>query len=194
MGPTGQSVGTIVSEVNVSRVGRMPIEIPDGVDVKIEDNTVTVKGPLGQLAADVVPDMAVLLNDGVITVTRPSDEKKHRAFHGLTRAVIANMVEGVSKGYEKTLEIEGVGYRAEKPQGNKFTLQLGYSHPVIYDIPEGLSVEVPSPTVIVVKGIDKQAVGQAAAEIRGFRPPEPYKGKGVRYKGEWIRRKAGKAG
>ena len=178
----------------MSRVGRQPIQIPDGVDVQIDDRKVSVKGPLGQLAVDLIPDMIVEMNDGIITVDRPSDEKAHRAFHGLTRALIANMVEGVSKGYERTLEIEGVGYRAEKPQGNTFTLQLGFSHPVVYEIPQGLTIEVPKPTVIVIKGIDKQAVGQAASDIRRFRPPEPYKGKGVRYQGEWIRRKAGKAG
>ena len=178
----------------MSRVGRKPIPVPGGVEAKLVDRHITVKGPLGQLELDINPEMAVAVEGDEIVVTRPSDEKSHRALHGLTRSLIANMVEGVTKGYERRLEIEGVGYRAEKPQGNKLTLALGYSHPVVFEIPEGVKIEVPKPTIVVVKGIDKQKVGQAASEIRKFRPPEPYKGKGVRYAGERIHRKAGKAG
>ncbi|WIF95578.1 50S ribosomal protein L6 [Caminicella sporogenes] len=178
----------------MSRVGRKPITIPEGVQVTVDEkNVVTVKGPKGELKQDINPDITVNINDNVITVERPSDNKTHRALHGLSRALIANMVEGVTKGFEKKLEIVGVGYRASK-QGKKLNLTLGFSHPVEMEDPEGITTEVPSQTEIIVKGIDKQLVGNYAAKIRDLRPPEPYKGKGIRYAGEHIRRKEGKAG
>ncbi|RKD25425.1 LSU ribosomal protein L6P [Caminicella sporogenes DSM 14501] len=178
----------------MSRVGRKPITIPEGVQVTVDEkNVVTVKGPKGELKQDINPDITVNINDNVITVERPSDNKMHRALHGLSRALIANMVEGVTKGFEKKLEIVGVGYRASK-QGKKLNLTLGFSHPVEMEDPEGITTEVPSQTEIIVKGIDKQLVGNYAAKIRDLRPPEPYKGKGIRYAGEHIRRKEGKAG
>ena len=175
----------------MSRIGRQPIEVPQGVDVTLNGQTVRVKGSKGELTFDVHPEMTVKLNDGVITVTRPSDQPQHRALHGLTRMLVANMVEGVTTGFSKTLEIQGVGYSALK-KGSGIELHLGFSHTINYGAPEGVSLDVPNPTTIVVGGADKQSVGQAAAQIRAFRPPEPYKGKGIRYQGEHVRRKAGK--
>ena len=178
----------------MSRIGRMPIAIPDGVDISAaENNTVTVKGPKGELTRTFPKEITIKQKDGQIIVERPDDQKKNKAFHGLTRALLNNMVIGVTTGFEKKLEIQGVGYRAAK-QGDKLVLTLGYSHPVEYTAPEGIEIEVPSQTQIVVKGIDKEIVGQTAAEIRGFRAPEPYKGKGIRYEGEQVRRKVGKTG
>ncbi len=175
----------------MSRIGREPIEVPSGVDVTLDGQDVKVKGPKGELTMEAHPDMAVALNEGVVTVTRPSDEPKHRGLHGLTRTLIANMIEGVVDGSSKTLEIQGVGYRAQK-KGSGIELNLGFSHTIQFDAPEGVDIAVPNPTTIVIGGINKQNVGQAAAEIRAFRPPEPYKGKGIRYQGEHVRRKAGK--
>lgn len=177
----------------MSRIGRLPIAIPAGVDVKLQDNTLTVKGPKGQLVKTFHKDMQITIEEKEILVTRPSDNKTHRSLHGLTRSLIQNMVDGVTKGFEKTLEINGVGYRAQK-QGNKLVLNLGYSHPVEMVDPEGITVEVPANTKIIVKGIDKQMVGEHAANIRKQREPEPYKGKGIKYADEYIRRKEGKAG
>ncbi len=177
----------------MSRIGKKPIEIPQGVEVSLQGNVVTVKGPKGELKQRVHEEMQVNITDGYVTVVRPSEEKKHRALHGLTRSLVANMVEGVTKGFQRDLQINGVGYRASK-QGSKLVLALGYSHPVEIDPGRDLEIDVPAPTRISVKGIDKQAVGQLAAEIRGKRPPEPYLGKGIRYEGEHVRRKAGKAG
>lgn len=178
----------------MSRIGKKPIEIPSGVTVTVnDDNVVTVKGPKGELTREFNKDMNISIEDNVITVTRPSDSKEHRTIHGTTRANLANMIEGVSKGFEKALELIGVGYRAQK-QGNKLVLNVGYSHPVEFTPEAGLEIEVPSNTKIVVKGYDKEKVGALAANIRQVRPPEPYKGKGIRYEGEVIRRKAGKTG
>ncbi|WP_432404468.1 50S ribosomal protein L6 [Wukongibacter sp. M2B1] len=178
----------------MSRIGKQPITIPGGVEVKVADsNLVTVKGPKGELSEQINPDIKVNINDNVITVERPSDKKNHRALHGLSRALIANMLEGVTKGYEKKLQIIGVGYRVQK-KGKVLNLQLGFSHPVDMEDPEGIVVETPSQTEIVVKGINKQAVGNYAAKIRDLRKPEPYKGKGIRYEGEYVRRKEGKTG
>ncbi len=177
----------------MSRIGRMPVSIPAGVEVKNEGNLVTVKGPKGELTRKFNAELGIEVADGNINITRPSDDKRHRSLHGLTRTLIANMVEGVTNGYSKTLEIEGVGYRAAK-SGNKVTLNLGYSHPVEIEETDSIKLEVPQPNRIIVSGIDKQAVGQFAAEIREKRPPEPYKGKGIRYAGERIIRKEGKAG
>lgn len=175
----------------MSRIGKQPIEVPAGVDVVLQGNGISVKGPKGELKLDINPEIGVGFDEGVVNVSRSSDEEKHKALHGLIRSLIANMVEGVEKGFQKTLEIEGVGYRAEK-KGSGLLLNLGFSHTIDYPAPEGVDIEVPNPTTIVIGGADKQAVGQAAAEIRAFRPPEPYKGKGIRYQGEYIRRKAGK--
>ncbi|MDD7184875.1 MAG: 50S ribosomal protein L6 [Oscillospiraceae bacterium] len=177
----------------MSRIGKMPISVPAGVEVKNDNNTITVKGPKGELTKQFSKELNIDIADGVITVSRPSDDKKHRSLHGLTRTLIANMVEGVTNGFSKTLEIEGVGYRAAK-QGNKITLNLGFSHPVVFEETDLVKLDVPQPNKIVVSSIDKQAVGQFAAEIREKRPPEPYKGKGIRYAGEHIIRKEGKAG
>lgn len=177
----------------MSRIGKMPISVPAGVEVKNDDNLITVKGPKGELTKQFSKELTINVAEGVITVTRPSDDKNHRSLHGLTRTLIANMVEGVTNGFSKTLEIEGVGYRAIK-QGNKVNLNLGYSHPVIIEETDLVKLDVPQPNKIVVSSIDKQAVGQFAAEIREKRPPEPYKGKGIRYAGEHIIRKEGKAG
>ncbi|HWV56613.1 MAG TPA: 50S ribosomal protein L6 [Longimicrobiales bacterium] len=177
----------------MSRIGKKPIPLPAGVTATIEGGVVRVKGPKGELEQAVRPEMTVSIADGEIRVTRSSDAKTHRAFHGLTRALIANMVQGVTDGYRRALEIVGVGYRAEK-RGNTLVLNVGYSHPVEYPEPEGITISTPSPTVIVVEGIDKAQVGQVAAEIRSVRRPEPYKGKGIRYQGEQVRRKAGKTG
>ena len=178
----------------MSRIGRMPINVPAGVTVKVEDaNKVTVKGPLGTLTQNLHPSMSIQQEGSVIHIVRPSDSMEHKALHGLTRVLLNNMVVGVSQGYSKQLEIVGVGYRAAKA-GKTMTLNLGYSHPINFDEKDGITFEVPNPNTIIVKGIDKQAVGQIASEIRSKRPPEPYLGKGVKYAGEVIRRKAGKTG
>ena len=176
----------------MSRIGRQPIEVPGGVDVKIVGTHVSVKGPRGTLERSLHPEMKIVQEDGTIRVERPSDEAMHRSLHGLTRTLVANMVEGVTKGYEKRLEIVGVGYRAQL-RGQDLEIAAGFSHPVIVPRPEGVEFEVPQPTRITVRGNDKQAVGEIAAKIRKIRPPEPYKGKGIRYEGERVRKKAGKA-
>ena len=177
----------------MSRIGKLPITVPSGVTVTQDGNSITVKGPKGELSRALPADITVTNDNGTITVTRPSDEPNHRALHGLTRALVNNMVEGVTKGFQKTLEIVGVGYKAEmRPYG--LQLALGFSHPVEYKAPPGIKLTATNPTTIVVDGADKQVVGQVAAEIRSFRKPEPYKGKGVKYQGEQVRRKAGKAG
>jgi large subunit ribosomal protein L6 len=178
----------------MSRIGKAPIAVPNGVTVTLkEGNTITVKGPRGELTRTVPAAMTVAQENGQVTVTRPSDEDAHKALHGLTRTLIANMVEGVTKGFSKNLELVGVGYKAEvRPYG--LQLALGYSHPIEYRAPQGIKLTAPAPTQIVVEGANKEVVGQVAAEIRSLRPPEPYKGKGVKYAGEQIRRKAGKAG
>jgi large subunit ribosomal protein L6 len=175
----------------MSRIGRRPIEIPDGVTVEIGAGVVSVKGPKGELSQSVSPSMRIEQSNGTLTVERPSDRGEHRALHGLTRTLVANMVEGVTNGFEKRLEIQGVGYRA-RLQGKALEMTLGYSHPVSITPPEGIEFEVPQPTEVVVRGIDKQLVGETAARVRKARPPEPYKGKGVRYSGEYVRRKVGK--
>ena len=177
----------------MSRIGKMPIAIPAGVEVTLNGNDITVKGPKGTLSRTVHSNMAVNMEGNVITVTRPNDEKENRALHGLTRSLIANMVEGVSNGYKKELEINGIGYRAEK-QGKDLVLTIGFSHKVVMTEIEGITIEVPSPNKVVISGPDKQKVGQFAANIREKRPPEPYKGKGIKYVDEYIRRKEGKAG
>ena len=177
----------------MSRIGRMPIVVPAGVDVKIDGSTVTVKGPKGTLTRTVSSNITVTLDNGVITVTRPNDLKENRSLHGLTRTLIANMVQGVNEGFKKELEINGIGYRAAK-QGKDLVLNIGYSHDVIMPETDGITVEVPAPNKIIISGPDKQKVGQFAAEVRGKRPPEPYKGKGIKYIDEVIRRKEGKAG
>ncbi len=175
----------------MSRIGKQPIAVPSGVEVTIEPELVKVKGPKGELSERVNRAMEVKQENGEILVARPTDRGDHRALHGLTRSLIANMVEGVTNGYEKRLEIQGVGYRAQL-QGNKLVLALGYSHPVELDAPDGIDFEVPQPTRVIVRGISKQAVGEVAANIRKARPPEPYKGKGIRYEGEHVARKVGK--
>ncbi|WP_188456393.1 50S ribosomal protein L6 [Virgibacillus oceani] len=175
----------------MSRIGLKPIQIPDGVEVKLNNNTVTVKGPKGELTRDFHHDMKIVIEENVITIERPSDHKDHRALHGTTRSLISNMVEGVHKGFEKSLEIIGVGYRAQK-QGNKVVINAGYSHPVEIDPIDGIEIDVPKNTQLIVKGINKETVGAVAANIRAIRPPEPYKGKGIRYEGEYVRRKEGK--
>jgi len=177
----------------MSRIGRLPIAVPSGVDVTIAGRELTVKGPKGTLSRTLHPDMKVSQEDGTIVVSRPTEQKTHKQLHGLTRTLVNNMVIGVTDGYRKGLEITGVGYRAAL-NGNKLTLNLGYSHPIEIDPPEGISFEVENPTRLAVVGIDKELVGQIAAKVRQTRKPEPYKGKGVRYSGEYIRRKAGKAG
>lgn len=178
----------------MSRIGRAPITIPQGVTVAIDaNNVVTVKGPKGELTRALHKDIILEQDGNVITVKRPSDEKEHRSLHGLTRTLLANMVDGVTKGFSRTLEIAGVGYRAAK-SGNKLNLTLGFSHPVEVIPPQGISIDVPAPNKIIVNGIDKEAVGALAAKIRGYREPEPYKGKGIKYEGEKILRKVGKAG
>ena len=175
----------------MSRIGKLPVPLPDGVSVDVGAGNVLVKGPKGELSQTVSRDMKIALDDGTLTVERPTDRGPHRALHGLTRSLIANMVEGVTKGFAKQLEIQGVGYRASL-RGSDLELNVGFSHSVVKDAPAGIEFEVPSATEIVVKGIDKQRVGQIAAEIRKVRPPEPYKGKGIRYQGEYVRRKVGK--
>jgi len=175
----------------MSRIGKLPVAIPSGVTVDYSEPVLKVKGPRGELTLDVHPAMTVHVGEGEVVVRRPSDGRAHRSLHGLTRALIANMVHGVTTGYSKTLEIVGVGYRAQK-KGRELVLSLGFSHTIDYPEPEGITLECPRQDIVVVHGIDKQKVGQVAAEIRSFRPPEPYKGKGVRYQGEQIRRKVGK--
>jgi large subunit ribosomal protein L6 len=177
----------------MSRVGRKPVAVPKGVTVALDGQTVTVKGPKGELRRTMPAEMQLKLEDGNVTVARPSDSGKHRALHGLTRALVNNMVEGVTSGFAKQLEIVGVGYKAEALTGG-VRLNVGYSHPVEYKAPKGVSISVEKPTVVKIEGIDKELVGQVAAELRKVRPPEPYKGKGIRYEGEHVRRKAGKTG
>jgi len=177
----------------VSRIGRKPINLPAGVEVKIENNIITVKGPKGVLSQSIPEDISIGLQENKLLCTRPSDAKRHRAMHGLTRALVANMVTGVTTGFEKKLEMVGVGYRAQM-QGSKLVMNIGYSHPIEIEPPQGVEFEVPAVTRITVKGIDKQLVGNTAADIRALRRPEPYKGKGVRYENEVVRRKAGKSG
>jgi len=177
----------------MSRIGRLPVAIAPGVEVKLEAGVVRVKGPKGTLEQAVVPGTSVEIADGTLVVHRADDEKTTRAAHGLMRALLANMVNGVTAGFEKTLDIVGVGYRAEA-SGGKLTLAIGYSHPIVFQVPKGLEVATPAPTRIVVRGTDRQRVGQLAAEIRGVRPPDPYKGKGIRYVGARVRKKVGKAG
>lgn len=177
----------------MSRIGRKPIPVPAGVDVKIDGQLVTVKGPKGTLSQTVHKNMTVALADGTVSVTRPNDEKENRALHGLTRSLIANMVEGVSSGFKKELDVNGVGYRVQK-QGKEMVMTLGYSHPVVVKEVPGITIDCPSPNKIIISGPDKQQVGQFAAEVREKRPPEPYKGKGIKYVDEVIRRKEGKTG
>ncbi|WP_066189248.1 MULTISPECIES: 50S ribosomal protein L6 [Gracilibacillus] len=175
----------------MSRIGLKLLEIPQDVEVNVDGNDVAVKGPKGELSCTISSDMKVNIDNNVLSVERPSDSKEHKALHGTTRSLIANMVEGVHKGFEKALEIQGVGYRAQK-QGDKLVVNAGYSHPVEIEAVDGIEVEVPSNTRVVVKGIDKELVGAIAANIRAIRPPEPYKGKGIRYADEYVRRKEGK--
>lgn len=177
----------------MSRIGKMPITVPAGVTVTIEDNHVTVKGPKGELTRQINKNMKLTMDNGVITVERPDDEKESRSLHGLSRTLINNMIIGVTQGFSKTLEINGVGYRAAK-QGQNINFTLGFSHPVVKEPPAGITFEVPASNKIVVSGADKEVVGAVAADIRTLRPPEPYKGKGIRYEGEHVRRKIGKAG
>jgi large subunit ribosomal protein L6 len=177
----------------MSRIGRKPVTVPKGVTVQLQGHDVAVKGPRGELRRRLHPDMQIALDKDQFTVARPSEEKRHKALHGLTRTLVQNMVEGVSKGFTKTLEIQGVGYKAEaKPYG--VNLIVGYSHPVKYEAPKGIKITVDNNTVVKIEGADKELVGQVAAELRSVRPPEPYKGKGIRYQGEQVRRKAGKTG
>ncbi len=178
----------------MSRIGKMPISIPNGVDVTLgEGNLVTVKGPKGTLSQKLSEKMTISNDNGVITITRPNDEKENRSLHGLTRTLLNNMVVGVTEGYKKELDVNGVGYRVAK-EGKKLTMNIGYSHPVVMEEIDGITIDVPSPNKIIINGIDKQKVGQFAAEVRGKRPPEPYKGKGIKYTDEVIRRKEGKTG
>ena len=178
----------------MSRIGKKPVAIPAGVTVEVaEGNVITVKGAMGTLTKNMHPDMIINVEGNVLTVSRPTDEANHRALHGLTRTLIANMVEGVSKGYSKELDVNGVGFRVEK-KGKQLVMRLGFSHEVIMEEIDGITIECPTPNKILVKGIDKQVVGQFAAEVRGKRPPEPYKGKGIKYSTEVIRRKVGKTG
>ena len=177
----------------MSRIGKKPVTVPKGVNLDLQGSTVAVKGPKGELRRTLHPEMKLTLDNGSLSVERPSDDKRHKALHGLTRTLVQNMVEGVSKGFTKTLEIQGVGYKAEaKPYG--VNLIVGYSHPVKYEAPKGIKISVENNTVVKVEGADKEVVGQVAAELRSVRPPEPYKGKGIRYQGEQVRRKAGKTG
>lgn len=176
----------------MSRIGKMPVAIPSGVDVKIDGNTVAVKGPKGELTRSFSPILTIAVEDGNVVVTRPDDSREAKSQHGLTRTLIHNMVEGVSQGFSKKLELVGVGYRAAL-KGKDLELQLGFSHPVLVEAPENITFEVPTQTEVIVNGISKEKVGQVAAEIRAWRKPEPYKGKGIRYEGEYVRRKLGKA-
>ena len=177
----------------MSRIGKLPVTVPSGVDVKLDDSTVTVKGPKGELHQHILPVVTVTIEDGVVVVTRKSDDKPGRSAHGLTRTLVANMIDGVTKGFRKSLELQGVGFRVNKA-GNDLNFSLGYSHPVSYAAPDGIAFTVEGTNRVHVDGIDKQRVGQVAAEIRDLRPPEPYKGKGIRYTGEVVRKKLGKAG
>ena len=178
----------------MSRIGRAPITVPAGVEVKVDaNNHITVKGPKGTLERDLVPQIKVEVNEGVINVTRPNDEKQNRSLHGLTRTLVANMVTGVTEGYKKTLEVNGVGYRCTK-EGKKLVMNIGFSHPVNVEEIDGITIDVPNPNTVVINGIDKQKVGQFAADVRAKRPPEPYKGKGIKYSDEVVRRKEGKTG
>ena len=178
----------------MSRIGRMPITVPAGVEINITaDNVVTVKGPKGTLTSAFNPNMKITVDGGVATVTRPNDEKQNRSLHGLTRTLLSNMVEGVTKGFSKELDVNGVGYRVQK-EGKKLVMNLGYSHPVVMEENDDITIEAPTPNKIIISGIDKQKVGQFAAEVRGKRPPEPYKGKGIKYTTEVSRRKEGKTG
>jgi large subunit ribosomal protein L6 len=177
----------------MSRIGKNPVSVPSGVTVTLDGSRITVKGPKGELSRELPASMTIAQENGTITVTRPSDEQQHKALHGLTRTLIANMIEGVTQGYKKTLEITGVGYKAE-PRPYGLQLALGYSHQIEFKAPAGIKLTTPNPTTVVIEGSSKELVGQVAAEIRGLRKPEPYKGKGVKYQGEQIRRKAGKAG
>ena len=177
----------------MSRIGKKPVTLPKGVTLDLQGSTVAVKGPKGELRRSLHPEMKLGFAEGQLTVERPSEDKRHKALHGLTRTLVQNMVDGVSKGFSKTLEIQGVGYKAEaKPYG--VNLIVGYSHPVKYEAPKGIKISVDNNTVVRIEGADKEAVGQVAAELRSVRPPEPYKGKGIRYQGEQVRRKAGKTG
>ena len=177
----------------MSRIGKHPVPVPPGVTVTIDGNNIKVKGPKGELERKINPEMKIALENGQVTVSRPSDEANHKALHGLSRTLVANMVEGVTKGFQKQLDITGVGYKAEaRPYG--LQLALGFSHPVEYKAPKGIKLSAPQPTQIIIEGANKEIVGQVAAELRGLRPPEPYKGKGIKYAGEVVRRKAGKAG
>ena len=177
----------------MSRIGKKPVTVPQGVTLDLKGSEVAVKGPKGELRRQLHPEMQLALANGIFTVTRPSEEQKHKALHGLTRTLVQNMIDGVSKGFTKTLEIQGVGYKAEaKPYG--VNLVVGFSHPVKYEAPKGIKISVENNTVVKIEGADKEIVGQVAAELRAVRPPEPYKGKGVRYQGEQVRRKAGKTG
>jgi len=177
----------------MSRIGKNPITVPSGVSITLDGNRITVKGPRGELSRVIPADMLISQEQGSVTVNRPSDDPKHKALHGLSRTLIANMVEGVTKGFSKQLDIVGVGYKAEtRPYG--LQLALGFSHPVEYKAPQGIKLTAPAPTQIIIEGANKEIVGQVAAELRSLRPPEPYKGKGIKYAGEQIRRKAGKAG
>ena len=178
----------------MSRIGKAPVNLPSGVEVSVAARTITVKGPKGSLSREIPGEIEVSVDSGVLTCTRPNDERRNRAQHGLTRSLVNNMVVGVTEGFKKNLEIVGVGYRAEAQGASALRLNLGFSHPVNVNAPDGITFEVPVPTQIVVNGIDKEVVGQVAADIRSIRKPEPYKGKGVRYAGERILRKAGKAG
>jgi large subunit ribosomal protein L6 len=177
----------------LSRIGKLPVSIPEKIDVNLKDNYLTCKGPQGELGSQLSSQMEIKIEDNKITVNRPSDSKEHRSLHGLTRSLIANMVEGVSTGFTRKLEILGVGYKAEM-KGKNLMLTLGYSHSIVMSFPETVQTSVPAPTEIVVQGADKALVGMIAAKIRSFRKPEPYKGKGIRYSGEYVRRKAGKTG
>jgi large subunit ribosomal protein L6 len=177
----------------MSRIGKKPVTVPQGVTLDLKGSEVAVKGPKGELRRQLHPEMQLALANGIFTVTRPSEEQKHKALHGLTRTLVQNMIDGVSKGFTKTLEIQGVGYKAEaKPYG--VNLVVGFSHPVKYEAPKGIRISVENNTTVKIEGADKEKVGQVAAELRAVRPPEPYKGKGVRYQGEQVRRKAGKTG
>jgi large subunit ribosomal protein L6 len=177
----------------MSRIGKLPVKIPSGVTVTVADHTVSVKSGKSELTRVLNPQMRVSVKDGTVLVERPSESKEHRSLHGLTRTLVWNMIEGVSKGYEKQLELVGVGYRASR-QGEALVLNVGFSHPVRYPVPQGITIDVPEPTRINIKGASKEDVGQVAAEVRKIRPPEPYKGKGILYRGERVRRKAGKTG
>ncbi len=177
----------------MSRIGRLPVKIPSGVTVTLRDHTITVTGSKGELTRTLHRELRLTVEEGVVRVDRPSNSKLHRSLHGLTRTLVANMIEGVSKGYEKQLELVGVGYRAAR-QGQDLVLTVGYSYPVKYPVPPGITVEVPEPTRVIIRGVSKEVVGQLTAEVRNIRPPEPYKGKGILYRGERIRRKAGKTG